>query len=410
MLQNLLHQTIRIGRLIVHTPDGQTIKAGPKSVGPGQPYVVVRLKGAWTALKLVVNPDFYLGEAYMNGELVLERGSLWDLLDLLGRNLALRPAGSQNPLARLWKAAGRQLQQTNSLSVARRNVAHHYDLSDALYRTFLDENMQYSCAYFREPGQSLEEAQRAKIRHLISKLRLEPGHRVLDIGCGWGGLALEMARAEGVCVTGVTLSEEQLRICKERSSRLGLDHKIVFAKSDYREIAGRYDRIISVGMFEHVGAPNYLSFFRRVSDMLSDDGVALIHSIGRRTPPSLTNPWIRKYIFPGGYIPALSEVTAAIEQTGLWITDVEILRLHYAETLRYWRERVLKNASLISDLYDDRFVRMWEFYLAGCEMGFRHSDLMVFQAQLAKRVDSIPVTRDYMGAEEDRLTAEAAGA
>jgi cyclopropane-fatty-acyl-phospholipid synthase len=340
-----------------------------------------------------LNPEFYLGEAYMNGELVLERGTLWDLMELIGRNCPPQPHSRSRRVAEMVR---RCLQRANSPRRSSRNVSHHYDLSQALYRTFLDEDLQYSCAYFRAPGMSLDEAQQAKVRHIAAKLRLEPGQRVLDIGCGWGGLALSIAQASDVQVTGITLSQEQLEVCRERSCRAGLDDRVRFELRDYRDVEGVFDRIVSVGMFEHVGAARYPAFFQTVQRLLTDNGAALIHSIGDRGEPNRNNPWIEKYIFPGGHIPALSEMAAAVQQTGLWITDVEVLRLHYAETLRRWRERFLRRASTVCELYDERFIRMWEFYLASTEMSFRYGGLMVLQVQLAQSVDALPCTRDYM--------------
>ncbi len=275
-------------------------------------------------------------------------------------------------------------------------MIHHYDLSDALFRCFLDSDLQYSCAYFRDPKMSLDGAQTAKKQHIIGKLLLGGGQRVLDIGCGWGGLAISIAQSEAVSTTAITLSKEQLGIAKRRARDAGVDHRILFEPKDYREIEGPFDRVVSVGMFEHVGRPNYETFFKRIAHLLTDDGVALIHSIGRMDGPGLTPAWTRKYIFPGGYIPALSEVLAAVERAGLWVTDIEILRLHYAETLRAWRHEFLNKVDVLRGTYDDRFFRMWEFYLAGSEMAFRYDGLMVFQLQLAKRVDTVPLTRDYM--------------
>ena len=297
----------------------------------------------------------------------------------------------------------RLLLQYNSIHIARRNASHHYDLSNLLYQQFLDPDLQYSCAYFSDPRLSLAEAQDAKKQHIAAKLLLKPGRRVLDIGCGWGGLALSLAQVEKVHVLGVTLSPAQLAVARQRARQAGLEQQVKFALLDYREIKGRFDRIVSVGMFEHVGTPHYSQFFGAVSQLLADDGVALIHSIGRKDGPDVTSSWIRKYIFPGGYIPALSEVTPAIERAGLWITDLEILRLHYAQTLRHWRERFLANRRKVLEIYDERFCRMWEFYLAISEMSFRYGGLMVFQAQLTRRVDVVPLTRDYVSQRNDLL-------
>jgi cyclopropane-fatty-acyl-phospholipid synthase len=377
--------------------------------GGDLPEVVVKLTNRFTSLKLALRPDLYLGEAYLAGELVIKRGSLWDLLDLCGRNLERRPRRGSGLIPRLGKAAARQLQQFNPVRLSRRNVAHHYDLSHELYRTFLDSDLQYSCAYFPANDSSLDDAQLAKKQHIISKLLLEPGHRVLDIGCGWGGLALSLAQAEHVFVHGITLSQEQLAIARQRAKDAGLENRVTFELTDYRNIVGKFDRIVSVGMFEHVGTPHYRTFFEKVSDLLFDDGITLIHSIGRMSGPDITSAWIRKYIFPGGYIPAISQVSPAIEHAGLWLTDLEILRLHYAKTLRAWRERFLAHVDQVGEMYDERFCRMWEFYLAISEMSFRYGGMMVFQAQLAAKIDTVPITRDYLF-EQERRRAELAAA
>jgi cyclopropane-fatty-acyl-phospholipid synthase len=336
----------------------------------------------------------------MEGGLVLDQGDIYDLTDVIGRNAKYRPLKRAGPLARWW--LDRRL-QANQRSAARRNVAHHYDLSVDFYRRFLDADMQYSCAYFADPDVSLEEAQLAKKRHIAAKMLLQPGHRVLDIGCGWGGMALTLAKEAGAEVDGITLSTEQLATAKARAEAAGLAPRARFSLTDYRDVQGPYDRIVSVGMFEHVGRPNFQAYFDKVGQLLAEDGVAVIHSIGRYEGPSFTQPWIAKYIFPGGYIPAMSEVLACVERAGLVVTDIEILRLHYAETLKAWRERFTAQRAEIARIYDERFCRMWEFYLCLSEIAFRYRGHMVFQLQLAKKVDAVPLTRDYIGEAERRL-------
>jgi cyclopropane-fatty-acyl-phospholipid synthase len=303
----------------------------------------------------------------------------------------------------------RRLKQLNLRGRAQRNVAHHYDLDERLYSLFLDSDRQYSCAYFDTPSTTLDDAQLAKKRHLAAKLRLAPGARVLDVGCGWGGLALYLAEHTGARITGITLSKEQLALAQARASEKDLPQPIEFRLQDYRDVDERFDRIVSVGMFEHVGVNFYDRFFRTCAQALADDGIMVLHSIGRSEGPGVTNPWIAKYIFPGGYIPALSEVLPAIERAGLLVTDVEILRLHYAQTLREWRERFLAHRETVEKLYDTRFVRMWEFYLAASEMAFAKQNMMVMQIQMTKRQGTVPITRDYIAVEEDRLRAVEGG-
>jgi cyclopropane-fatty-acyl-phospholipid synthase len=396
MLRQTLRRLIKQGRLTIIGPGGAEEQFGEVTAAQPRPDVAVRLNGALTALKLALHPDRYFGELYMDGALVLERGTLWDLLELLGRNRLEQGRVPPNPAISPLQAALRWIQQNNSRRAAKSHVAHHYGLSLEHYRQFLDTDLQYSCAYFADPGFSLEQAQEAKKRHIAAKLLLEPGLRVLDIGCGWGGLALSLAQMERVEVVGVTLSREQLTVAQQRARQAHLEERVRFALKDYREIDGRFDRIVSVGMFEHVGVPNYARFFQKIRDLLSADGVALLHSIGRSNGPAITSAWTRKYIFPGAHVPALSAVAPAVKRAGLVVTDLEILRLHYAETLRHWRERFMASRRQESRIYDQRFCRMWEFYLASCEMAFRYGGLMVFQAQLARQLDSVPVTRDYM--------------
>lgn len=368
-----------------------------RTFGAGTPDVIMRLHDHVAEWDLLRNPDLKLGELYMDGRLTLEAGDVGDLLALLMRNLhEIQPRGWHR-LVRGIRKLKRRFDQFNPASRAKAHVAHHYDLSAALYDQFLGTDRQYSCAYFTEANQPLESAQLAKKRHIASKLCLnQPGLKVLDIGCGWGGLALDLACNAGAKVLGVTLSEEQITMARARAERAGVAETCRFELVDYRALSGRYDRIVSVGMFEHVGAPHYDAFFDKARALLKPDGVMLLHTIGRSDPPGSTNAWIAKYIFPGGYTPALSEIAAAVERSGLIITDVEVLRLHYAETLRQWRQRFNANRAKVAALYDERFCRMWEFYLAGSEMAFRHNGEVVFQLQLARRQDAVPLTRDYM--------------
>jgi len=393
MLASVLAQVIRVGRLSLIDA------AGRRHVFEGAPgpAASIRLRDPALHWKLLVKPRLFVPEAYMDGTLTVEEGSLYDFVDMLVSNDA---AGLGDKLPMRLAAAGgrlvRRLHQYNPVPRARRNVAHHYDLSDQLYELFLDRDRQYSCAYFRSPEDDLDAAQDNKKGHIAAKLLLRPGQRVLDIGSGWGGLALYLAAECGVDVTGLTLSEEQLKVANRRAASAGLADRVRFHLRDYREESGRYDRIVSVGMFEHVGVNQYPAFFRKLRELLAPDGVALLHSIGRMDGPGTTNPWLRKYIFPGGYSPALSEVVPEAERARLWITDIEILRLHYADTLRAWRGRFEQNRDRIRALYDERFCRMWEMYLVGAELAFRRDGHLVFQMQLAKAVDAVPLTRDYI--------------
>jgi len=396
LLAQVLARVLGEGQLTIIDHAGKPYRVEGRRAGPA---VTIRLHDRWTGIRLALRPRLALGEAYMDGTLTIENGgTIYDLLDLLGRSM---PALDMTPMVRWSYALQRWLrviEQYNPVGKAQRNVAHHYDLKDQLYDFFLDRDRQYSCAYFRNGDEPLEQAQLDKKRHIAAKLLLKPGQKVLDIGSGWGGMALYLSQQFGVDVTGVTLSTEQHAVSSRRALEGGIADRVHFKLLDYRKEPGRYDRIVSVGMFEHVGAAHYLEFFTKVKELLADDGIMLLHSIGRMEPPGATNTWLRKYIFPGGYTPALSEVLSAIERVGLWITDVEVLRLHYAETLRHWRDRFMANRENIKRVagYDDRFCRMWEFYLAGCEMSFRHMNQMVFQIQIARRQDAVPLTRDYI--------------
>ena len=393
LFAGLLDRLIKFGSLSVIDAFGKT----HAFAGAEGPRVTIRLHERALHFKLFFDPKLYLGEAYMDGTLTVEEGSLRDFLELCAMNLAaFKPHTAQGVYEKLCYPFGR-VRQYNPTGRARANVAHHYELSDALYALFLDVDRQYSCAYFTNADETLEAAQDNKKRHIAAKLLLtEPGLEVLDIGSGWGGLALYLARVAQAEVTGITLSAGQVKVANERAAEAGLKHRVRFFMRDYREEESRYDRIVSVGMFEHVGVPHYPAFFRKIRELLKPDGVALLHSIGRMEAPGVTNPWVRKYIFPGGYVPALSEVLPVIERCRLWVTDIEILRLHYADTLREWHRRFQANRDKIKELYDERFYRMWEFYLVGSEMGFRHENQMVFQIQLAKSQHAVPLTRDYI--------------
>ena len=392
MLARLLSTVVQHGSLVLIRHDGSSL-----TFGKGSPEVLIRLHDRGAFWELALNPELKLGELYMDGRLTLEHGDIADLLDLLMYNLANSRPGGLFAITRRFRRIMRHVSQLNHASRARKNVAHHYDLSGELYDLFLDPDRQYSCAYFDEPAESLEEAQIAKKRHIAAKLHLDkPDLKVLDIGSGWGGMALDLARDCDANVLGITLSEEQLALARQRALKSGLGDRCRFELEDYRDVKGPFDRIVSVGMFEHVGVGFYATYFAKIRELLKDDGVALVHTIGRTDGPGSTNPWIAKYIFPGGYVPALSEMLTVIEQSGLIVTDIEVLRLHYAETLKEWRGRFKAHWREAAQLYDERFCRMWEFYLAGAEMAFRHEGQVVFQVQLAKRVDTLPITRDYM--------------
>ena len=394
-----LKKFVRAGNLRITTAGGATYTLGD---GSG-PQVALRFTTRAAERGVILDPELKLGESYMDGTLIVECGTIADALAVLQSPAAEPPLWSRPQ--QLLRYLYRRLAQLNWRRRARRNVAHHYDLDDRLYSLFLDAERQYSCAYFETPDQSLDDAQLAKRRHLAAKLLTQSGQRVLDVGCGWGGLALYLAENCGARVTGITLSEHQLAAARARAAEKGLAASADFRLQDYREAAGPFDRIVSVGMFEHVGVGFYDEFFHKCRAALADDGVMLLHAIGRSEGPGVTNPWIGKYIFPGGYIPALSEVLPAVERAGLLVTDIEILRLHYAETLKAWRQRFLAHRDEVERIYDRRFVRMWEFYLAASEMAFREQGLMVFQMQLTKRQGVVPMTRDYIEREAARLRA-----
>lgn len=392
LLNSLMSRIVQVGTLrIVDAEGNEHVHQGK----PG-PSVTIRLTDPKLYHTLFLNPELRAGEAYMDGTLLIEEGSIRDLLMIYALNrLSLRG----HPLQKLVRGSVKKVKklfQRNTLTRSRENVAHHYDLSNDLYRLFLDEDMNYSCAYFAHPDDSIEVAQQNKLRHVASKLALKPGMRVLDIGCGWGGMALYLAKHFDVEVVGVTLSTEQRALAIERAKARGLDHKVKFELIDYRNVEGPFDRIVSIGMFEHVGVGHYDEFFGKASSLLTDDGVMLLHSIGRKGGPGATAAWVRKYIFPGGYSPALSETLASVERSGLWVTDIEILRLHYAETLKAWDARFQANRAKAAALFDERFCRMWEFYLIVCEFGFRYGKQVVFQMQLTKEQATLPIVRDYI--------------
>jgi cyclopropane-fatty-acyl-phospholipid synthase len=399
LISRIISKLIRFGRLRVEFPGGVARDFGD---GTG-PQVAVRFADHSAIWQLLRDPELKLGELYMDGRLQVTRGDVYDLLALGTANLW--KGGELTWIKAIEKIRDRltRWRTRNDRPRARKNVASHYDLDHRLYDLFLDADRQYSCAYFEHPGQSLDEAQLAKKRHIAAKLVIDERHRVLDIGCGFGGMGLYLARHAGAKVTGVTLSEEQLAIATKRAGEAGLAARADFRLTDYRDVKGPFERIVSVGMFEHVGLAHFDEFFAHVSRLLTDDGVMLLHAIGRSWGLSYTNPWIEKYIFPGGYIPAVSEVLASIEKFGLFVTDVEILRLHYADTLKAWRERFNARRDEARALYDERFCRMWDFYLAGSEAAFRIAGNMVFQIQIAKRQDVVPRTRDYIAAREEAL-------
>ncbi len=406
-LRVILDRLIQTGDLTAIDHGGQPHRFGD---GTGQA-LVVRFGDAATERQIAHDPQLALPEAYMDGRFTIEDGRrVYDFLAMVLSN-------SERTTLPVWAQSfdmlrflTRRIAQFNPVGRAKRNVAHHYDIDGSIYDLFLDRDRQYSCAYFEPGNDDLDEAQLAKKRHIASKLALKPGQKVLDIGSGWGGLGMYLARAAHVEVTGVTLSVEQIRIARDRVAEQKLDQHVRFRLQDYRLVAGPFDRIVSVGMFEHVGVNHYGQFFRKVRELLTEDGVAVIHAIGRADVPTATNAFIARYIFPGGYIPALSEVMPAVERSGLYVNDVEILRLHYAETLRHWRQRFLSHWDAAVALKGEPFARMWEFYLAGSETAFRYQNMMVFQLQLTRRVGTLPLTREYMVEEERRMKARDAGA
>ncbi len=400
LLRTALENMVRRGSLQVRTATDHTYHFGD---GTGEA-VAVRFTNNRAQYSLLADPELRLGELFMDGDLVLEQGTIADLLALVMSQDAAQELSYWIRPQWMLRYLKRRLAQYNPRIRARHNVAHHYDLDGQLYSLFLDCDRQYSCAYFHSPDDRLDDAQFAKKVHIGAKLLVRPGHNVLDIGCGWGGLGVFLADC-GARVTGITLSQEQHAIANGRAGERGIADRVSFHIQDYRDVEGTFDRIVSVGMFEHIGVGFYDTFFRKCANLLAEDGVMVLHSIGRSEGPGVTNPWIAKYIFPGGYIPALSEVLSAVEHAGLLVTDIEVLRLHYAETLKHWRERFLAHREEAKRLYDERFCRMWEFYLAASEMAFRWQNMMVFQLQLTRKQGVVPITRDYIAREEARLAA-----
>lgn len=400
--KHIFRKIIRRGTLTVSSSPGRSFTVGD---GSGKP-IAIAFDSPRVLLGVLSDPDLRLGEAFMDGTFRVTEGSIAEFLDLVESQVK-SPVSWASIAHAAIRYLGRRYDQFNPRGRARKNIHHHYDLDSRLYSLFLDSDRQYSCGYFEEEGQSLDDAQLAKKRHVTAKLLMDkPGLRVLDIGSGWGGLGIYLSEIAGAKhVTGVTLSDEQIASSTNRMKEHGLKGKVEFRLQDYRDINETFDRVVSVGMFEHVGVNHYGKFFKTLRGLLKEDGVAVLHAIGRSDHPSATSAWIKKYIFPGGYIPALSEVIPVIERSGLIATDIEILRLHYAKTLKAWRERFLAHREEVAALYDERFCRMWEFYLACSEMAFRHQHLMVFQIQIARRQEAVPLTRDYIGDAEARLRA-----
>ncbi|MEF9948606.1 MAG: cyclopropane-fatty-acyl-phospholipid synthase family protein [Comamonas sp.] len=404
LLRHAFEPLVKTGRLEVTLPSGKTLLFGDD----GQPQAGIRFTDKRAIFALLRDPDLNFGEMFMQERLLVEKGSVYDVLELVLRHARYVPVSATVRMLDAWRMKLRPLLQNNLRSKSRTNVAHHYDLDDRLYQLFLDSERQYSCAYFEQGTEDLETAQLAKKRHIAAKLLIEPGQRVLDIGCGWGGLSRYLAEVAGAAhVTGITLSTEQLAGAKHKASQSTHSENLEYRLEDYRDMNreehGAFDRIVSVGMFEHVGTGFHDAFFRKCHELLSDDGVMLLHFIGNSDVPDFNNPWIERYIFPGGHIPSMSEFTPAIERSGLVICDIEVLRLHYAQTLRLWRERFMARRAQAAALYDERFCRMWEFYLSMSESAFRYQDIAIFQVQLSRRQDAVPLTRDYMHKREDAL-------
>ena len=380
------------GFILIDADSKKYIIGNPKNNSP----ITLRLLDKKLHYKLLFRPDLYFGEAYSNGTAVIENGSLKEFLDLALMNIGRGELNFFSQLLNKLSGSYRYLTNFNFIKKSKMNVAHHYDLSDDLYDLFLDPKKQYSCGYFKNENDSLETAQNNKIQHIIKKLNIKPNQKVLDIGCGWGSLAIDIAKSSKCEVTGITLSENQFQYCLKKAKEENLENQVTFKLIDYRQLNEKFDRIVSVGMFEHVGRKFYKKFFKQLENLLSKDGISLIHTIGSVNPPRDPHPWITKYIFPGGYTPSLSEITAPVEKAGLIVSDIEVLKMHYSSTLRHWRENCEKNREKIINMFDEKFFRMWEFYLAGCESAFKWGDQVVYQFQLTKNYTSTPTTRDYI--------------
>ena len=391
-LARFLNKVFKKGGFILTDADSKDYIIGQPTEDP----IKLKILNKKLHYKLLFHPDLYFGEAYTNGDIVIENGSLTDFLDLALMNIGRNELNIFSYLLNKLRGSYRYLTNFNFIKKSKMNVSHHYDIKDDLYDLFLDPKRQYSCAYFKNENDSLETAQNNKIQHIIKKLNIKPDQKVLDIGCGWGSLAIDIAKNAKCEVTGITLSENQLNYCNQKAKELNLQNQVKFKLMDYRELDEKFDRIVSVGMFEHVGKKFYKKYFKCVHDLLNENGAALIHTIGSIDKPRDPQPWISKYIFPGGYTPSLSEIARPIEESNLVLNDLEVLRLHYAHTLRNWRERFLNKKDKVLEMFDERFLRMWEFYLAGCEMAFKWGDQVVFQLQLSKNKTTIPPTRDYI--------------
>ena len=382
----------RDGFLLIDANSNKYIIGTPKNNKP----ITVKILDKKLHYKLFFRPDLYFGEAYSNGDIQIENGSLTDFLDIALMNIGRGELNFFSMLINKLYGSYRYLTNFNFIKKSKMNVAHHYDLSDDLYSLFLDPKKQYSCGYFINENDTLEDAQNNKIQHIIKKLNIKPNQKVLDIGCGWGSLAIDIAKSNNCEVTGITLSENQFNYCVKKAKKLNLENQVTFKLIDYRQLDEKFDRIVSVGMFEHVGRKFYKNFFKKIDNLLKDDGVSLVHTIGSVNPPRDPHPWITKYIFPGGYTPSLSEVVTPVEKAGLIVSDIEVLKLHYSHTLRHWKENCIKNKIQIVNMFDEKFFRMWEFYLASCESAFKWGDQVVYQFQLTKNYMSTPNTRDYI--------------